>query len=134
MPMGYYVFNHAQTYGSTSRLKLTEKLVLSVDYDRKADDAVDYEDIEEKYEGPEVQLRSQDEDAISQDQTFYAQAALENATVSLGEDEDYDEEDNYEKEEGHFVEEHEDHQKLAEHPGENAVKVADEGGVLAGSS
>ena len=109
-------------------------MVLSVDYDRKADDAVDYEDIQEKYEGPEVQLRSQDEDAILQDQTFYAQAALERAPVSLGEDEDYDEEDVSEKEGGHVVEDLEDYQKLAEHPGQNAVEVPDEGVVLSESS
>ena len=109
-------------------------MFLSVDYDRKADNAVDYEDIQEKYEGPEVQLQSQDEDAISQDQTFYAQAALERTSVPLGEDDDYDEEDDYDKEGGHPAEDIKDSEKLAEHPGENAAQVPDEGGALSGTS
>eukprot|EP00250_Pteridium_aquilinum_P012951 c21044_g3_i1 orf=1-714(-) len=70
------------------------------DYGRKADNAVDYEDIQEYCdEGPEAESQSQDEEAISQDQSFYAQAALAGSLSRLEEDENYDEEEDYDKEE-----------------------------------
>lgn len=72
------------------------------DYGRKADDAVDYEDIQEQYEGPEVQIHCQDDQAISQDQQYYAEAALlapsSNFVAFVPEEENYDEEEDYDKE------------------------------------
>lgn len=55
------------------------------DYDQKAEDAVDYEDIQEQYEGPEVQI-------APQDMKFYADAALAGPTNIVDED-NYDEDD-----------------------------------------
>nr|XP_024393704.1 transcription initiation factor TFIID subunit 1-like isoform X3 [Physcomitrium patens] len=60
------------------------------DYDQKADDAVDYEDIQEQYEGPEVQL-------APQDIRFYAEAALAGPT-KLAEEDNYDEDEESESE------------------------------------
>ena len=60
------------------------------DYDQKAEDAVDYEDIQEQYEGPEVQL-------ALQDMQFYAEAALAGPT-KLVEEDNYDEEDDFDSE------------------------------------
>ncbi|KAJ7568940.1 hypothetical protein O6H91_01G053900 [Diphasiastrum complanatum] len=64
------------------------------DYDKKADDAVDYEDIQEQYEGPEVQM-------LPHDEQFYAQAALAGPSLKLGafipEEDNYDEEDDYDR-------------------------------------
>jgi transcription initiation factor TFIID subunit 1 len=60
------------------------------DYDQKADDAVDYEDEQEQYEGPEVQL-------APQDMQFYAEAALAGPT-KLVEEDNYDEDDDFDSE------------------------------------
>lgn len=56
-----------------------------VDYDQKAEDAVDYEDIQEQYEGPEVQL-------AQQDMQSYANAALA-GPIKLAEEDNYDDDD-----------------------------------------
>ncbi|KAG0629769.1 hypothetical protein M758_1G128800 [Ceratodon purpureus] len=55
------------------------------DYDQKAEDAVDYEDIQEQYEGPEVQL-------AQQDMQSYANAALA-GPIKLAEEDNYDDDD-----------------------------------------
>ena len=56
------------------------------DYDQKAEDAVDYEDIQEQYEGPEVQI-------APQEIQFYAQVAL--AGVPKIQEDNYDEDEDY---------------------------------------
>lgn len=74
------------------------------DYDQKADNAVDYEDIEEQYEGPEVQVGSEEDAGLSKAECFYAEAALAGPSSSLGapilDEDNYDEEEeeNLEKE------------------------------------
>ncbi|CAN5950002.1 unnamed protein product [Sphagnum jensenii] len=55
------------------------------DYRRKAENAVDYEDIQEEYEGPEVQLGPQD-------MQIYAQAALV-GQPKLPDEDNYDDDD-----------------------------------------
>ncbi|KAI5054933.1 hypothetical protein GOP47_0030078 [Adiantum capillus-veneris] len=69
------------------------------DYSRKADNAVDFEDEQEVVDvGPEAGAVSHDEQAIAQDEKFYARAALA-GPLSRPEEEDYDEDDDYDKEE-----------------------------------
>jgi hypothetical protein len=58
---------------------------LVIDYRRKAENAVDYEDIQEQYEGPEVQLGPQD-------MQIYAQAALV-GQPKLPDEDNYDDDD-----------------------------------------
>ncbi|KAH7847356.1 hypothetical protein Vadar_025175 [Vaccinium darrowii] len=75
------------------------------DYDEKAEDAVDYEDIDEQYEGPEIQALSE-EDYLLPKKDYFATgvsvATLEQKT-SVFDDENYDEEDD----EAEFEKEHE---------------------------
>lgn len=63
------------------------ELAVFADYGHKAEDAVDYEDIQEQYEGPEVQLGLHD-------LQFYAQAALA-GPPKLPEEDNYDEEEDF---------------------------------------
>ncbi|XP_075494271.1 transcription initiation factor TFIID subunit 1-like [Primulina tabacum] len=70
------------------------------DYDKKAENAVDYEDIDEQYEGPEVQAATE-EDYLLPKKDFFSKevsvTTLENAT-SVFDDENYDEDDEAELE------------------------------------
>ncbi|KAL3694992.1 hypothetical protein R1sor_008643 [Riccia sorocarpa] len=65
------------------------------DFAKKAEDAVDYEDIEEEYDGPEVQM-------LPQEEQFYAQEALAGPPKKLGslldDEQNYDEEEEEEPE------------------------------------
>lgn len=65
------------------------------DYDRKAENAVDYEDIDEQYEGPEIQSATE-EDFLLPKKDFFSKevsiTAFDNAT-SVFDDENYDDED-----------------------------------------
>ncbi|BFI36879.1 hypothetical protein MARPO_0010s0177 [Marchantia polymorpha] len=63
------------------------------DYAKKAEDAVDYEDIQEEYDGPEVQL-------LPQEEQFYAQAAIAGPSRKLADEDNYDEEEEEEPAEG----------------------------------
>ncbi|KAG5548461.1 hypothetical protein RHGRI_013968 [Rhododendron griersonianum] len=65
------------------------------DYDEKAEDAVDYEDIDEQYEGPEIQALSE-EDYLLPKKDYFATEVSEATLVqktSVFDDENYDEED-----------------------------------------
>ncbi|XP_058216351.1 transcription initiation factor TFIID subunit 1 isoform X2 [Rhododendron vialii] len=65
------------------------------DYDEKAEDAVDYEDIDEQYEGPEIQALSE-EDYLLPKKDYFATEVSEVTLVqktSVFDDENYDEED-----------------------------------------
>nr|ASU54199.1 histone acetyltransferase [Hevea brasiliensis] len=72
----------------------------SRNYDEKAEDAVDYEDIDEQYEGPEIQAASEEDHLLPKKQYFSSQVSL--ATLepetSVFDDENYDEEEETEKE------------------------------------
>ncbi|WZZ08615.1 hypothetical protein YC2023_094536 [Brassica napus] len=46
------------------------------DYDRKAEDAVDYEDIDEQYDGPEVQVVSEEDHLLPKKEYFSTPVAL----------------------------------------------------------
>ncbi|KAL0335059.1 UNVERIFIED_CONTAM: Transcription initiation factor TFIID subunit [Sesamum radiatum] len=65
------------------------------DYDKKAENAVDYEDIDEQYEGPEIQTATE-EDFLLPKKDFFSKevsiTSLEN-TTSVFDDENYDDED-----------------------------------------
>ncbi|KAL5747023.1 hypothetical protein ACOSQ2_024320 [Xanthoceras sorbifolium] len=85
------------------------------DYDEKAEDAVDYEDIDEQYEGPEIQAASEESYLLPEKEFFSAEVSLTTLqpTTSLFDDENYDEDEEFEKEhevvdkENEFEEEHE---------------------------
>ncbi|XP_024009212.1 transcription initiation factor TFIID subunit 1 [Eutrema salsugineum] len=70
------------------------------DYDRKAEDAVDYEDIDEQYDGPEVQVVSEEDHLLPKRDYFSAAVSLGslNSRASVFDDEDYDEEEEPEEE------------------------------------
>lgn len=69
------------------------------DYDKKAEDAVDYEDIEEQYEGPEVQAATEEDLLLPRKDYFskeISMSTLRNIN-SVFDDENYDEDDESEK-------------------------------------
>lgn len=82
---------------SVKRSPATFSDMAEQDYDQKADNAVDYEDIEEQYEGPEVQVGSEEGAGLSKDECFYAEAALAGPSSNLGapilDEDNYDEEE-----------------------------------------
>lgn len=82
---------------SVKRSPATFSDMAEQDYDQKADNAVDYEDIEEQYEGPEVQVGSEEDAGLSKDERFYAEAALAGPSSNLGapilDEDNYDEEE-----------------------------------------
>lgn len=75
-------------------------LICCVDYDRKAEDAVDYEDIDEQYDGPEVQVVSEEDHLLPKKEYFSTAASLGslNSRASVFDDDDYDEEEEQEEE------------------------------------
>ncbi|KAK0585829.1 hypothetical protein LWI29_034578 [Acer saccharum] len=70
------------------------------DYGEKAEDAVDYEYIDEQYEGPEIQAASEEDYLLPKKDFFSAGVSLITLkpTTSLFDDEDYDEHEEFEKE------------------------------------
>jgi len=65
-----------------------------VDYDEKAEDAVDYEDIDEEYDGPEVEATTEEDNVLSKKDYFSSSTVYAvNSTVSVFDDENYDEEE-----------------------------------------
>ena len=74
-------------------------MYLHSDYDEKAEDAVDYEDIDEQYEGPEIEVATEEDHLLPK--TEYLQtdvsAALEHKS-SVFDDENYDEDEETGKE------------------------------------
>lgn len=73
---------------------------LLLDYDEKAEDAVDYEDIDEQYEGPEIQIASEEDYLLPKKEYFAAEVSLGalKPTASPFDDENYDEDEELEKE------------------------------------
>lgn len=76
-------------------------MILKVDYDDKAEDAVDYEDIDEQYEGPEVQTATEEDHLLPKKDYFSKEIAVTtlNNTASVFDDENYDEDDTEENNE-----------------------------------
>lgn len=93
--------------GPDSHLFPSVFLPCKLDYDRKAENAIDYEDIDEQYEGPEIQAATE-EDFLLPKKDFFSKevsvASLDNRN-SLFDDENYDEDDEVENQniggEGH---------------------------------
>ncbi|XVF37607.1 hypothetical protein REPUB_Repub20aG0024100 [Reevesia pubescens] len=79
------------------------------DYDEKAENAIDYEDIDEEYDGPETQAATEEDHLLPKKEYFTADvsSALE-SKVSVFDDENYDEEEESEKEQ-EVVGEQEEH-------------------------
>lgn len=63
-----------------------------LDYDEKAEDAIDYEDIDEQYEGPEVQAASEEDYLLPKKAYLSTSLATLKPTTSVFDDENYDEE------------------------------------------
>lgn len=74
----------------------------SLDYDEKAEDAVDYEDIEEQYEGPEVQAATEEDFLLPRKDYFSKDISISTLgnTNSVYDDENYDEDDDVEEKHG----------------------------------
>lgn len=65
------------------------------DYGRKSENAIDYEDIDEQYEGPEIQSATEEDFLLPKKDFFSTEvsvASLDNRT-SVFDDENYDDED-----------------------------------------
>lgn len=75
-------------------------VALMPDYDEKAEDAVDYEDIDEQYEGPEIQAASEEDYLLPKKEYFSNELSLAalKPTASVFDDENYDEETEQENE------------------------------------
>ncbi|XP_050209349.1 transcription initiation factor TFIID subunit 1 isoform X2 [Mercurialis annua] len=71
-------------------------------YEEKAENAVDYEDFDEQYEGPEIQAAGEEDYLLPKKEYIYSQAALATLkpTNSVFDDENYDEEEEEEEEAG----------------------------------
>ncbi|KAJ4958846.1 hypothetical protein NE237_025957 [Protea cynaroides] len=69
------------------------------DYDEKAEDAVDYEDIDEQYEGPEIEATTEEDHLLSKEYfpVDVSLSTLENK-ASVFDEENYDEDEDLEKE------------------------------------
>ena len=66
---------------------------LMLDYDEKAEDAVDYEDIDEQYEGPEIQAATEEDHLLPKKEYFSTEVSFGTLKpMSVFDDENYDEE------------------------------------------
>ena len=64
-----------------------------LDYDEKAEDAVDYEDFDEQYEGPEIQAATEEDHLLPKKEYFATEVSLALLKpTSVFDDENYDEE------------------------------------------
>lgn len=68
--------------------------ILILDCGEKAEDAVDYEDIDEEYDGPETETANEEDYLLPKKDFFAAEASLEvlACKTSVFDDENYDEE------------------------------------------
>ncbi|KAL9240687.1 hypothetical protein vseg_014876 [Gypsophila vaccaria] len=81
----------------TSIINLSEKSPSTPaaveDYDEKAEDAVDYEDIEEQYEGPEVEAATEEDHLVAKSGFSSIDASATALGSSVFDDENYDEDE-----------------------------------------
>lgn len=64
-----------------------------LDCDEKAEDAVDYEDIDEEYDGPETEAANEEDYLLPKKEFFSAEASVcMESKASVFDDENYDEE------------------------------------------
>ncbi|KAK2983160.1 hypothetical protein RJ640_018505 [Escallonia rubra] len=69
------------------------------DYDEKAEDAVDYEDIQEQYEGPEIQAVTEEDYLLPKKDYFPTEVAAANLNkIAVFDDENYDDDEEVDKE------------------------------------
>ncbi|XP_068641331.1 transcription initiation factor TFIID subunit 1 [Aristolochia californica] len=70
------------------------------DYDEKAEDAVDYEDIEEQYEGPEIEVTTEEDHLLSKKDYLSTEVPFSSLDhkASVFDEENYDEEEGSPKE------------------------------------
>ncbi|KAJ0969401.1 hypothetical protein J5N97_022278 [Dioscorea zingiberensis] len=70
------------------------------DYDEKAEDAVDYEDIDEQYDGPEIQSTTEEDHLLPKEEYFSSNVNLANLNqkASVFDEENYDEDEELVKE------------------------------------
>lgn len=71
-----------------------------LDYDEKAEDAVNYEDIDEQYEGPEIQAATEEDYLLPKKEYFSADVSVASLdhSASVFDDDNYDEDEEFEKE------------------------------------
>lgn len=69
-------------------------IILILDCGEKAEDAVDYEDIDEEYDGPETETANEEDYLLPKKDFFSAEASLEALKTkdSIFDDDNYDEE------------------------------------------
>lgn len=81
-------------------------IVHHADYNEKAVDAVDYGDIDEEYDGPEVQVVTEEDHLLAKREYFSSAAASGSlySKASVFDDDDYDEEEEQEVEHMQFEE------------------------------
>lgn len=72
---------------------------MNSDYDEKAEDAVDYEDIDEQYEGPEIQPTTEEDHLLPRKEYYYSEVseAAIKQPPNLFDDENYDEDEEAEE-------------------------------------
>lgn len=70
-----------------------------LDYGEKAENAVDYEDIDEEYDGPETEAANEEEHLLPKKDFFSVETSLEalKSRSSVFDDENYDEESDKEQ-------------------------------------
>lgn len=85
------------------------------DYDEKAEDAIDYEDIDEQYDGPEIETATEEDHLLPKKEYLSADVSTLklDQKSSVFEDENYDEDVVDEKESGAVVYESEVNTHLA---------------------
>lgn len=73
---------------------LLNGILLILDCAEKAEDAVDYEDIDEEYDGPETEAANEEDYLLPKKEFFSSEASLEalGSRSSVFDDENYDEE------------------------------------------
>lgn len=69
-------------------------------YDEKAEDAIDYEDIDEQYDGPEIQAATEEDHLLTRREYFSSNILLSslNCETSIFDEDDYDEDEEAGKE------------------------------------
>eukprot|EP01018_Ginkgo_biloba_P027307 Gb_30668 [translate_table: standard] len=76
-------------------------LVEQEDYDKQAENAMDYEDIKEQHQQSETEAASKKDEALTKDECFYAETAFagpsSNLRAAILDKDNYDEEEEYDK-------------------------------------
>ena len=97
LPLSLAIFGSLVQYfhGKLYALVDSWSFFCCTDYDDKAEDAVNFEDIDEEYDGPEVEATTEEDNVLSRKDYFSSNAvyASVNSTVSVFDEENYDEDD-----------------------------------------